>query len=199
MKIKRLFDIFFSLLALILLLPFFVLISFLIILTSKGPVFYRQVRVGKDGVDFRIFKFRTMFTGSDKGSLITIGGRDPRITPLGYWLRRYKLDELPQLINVLTGDMSLVGPRPEVRRYVDMYSAEQFQVLTVRPGITDYASIRFSHESDMLAKATDSELEYVSNIMPAKLQLNLEYIRNRSFYEDLKIIAQTAGKIVTSH
>lgn len=199
MRTKRLFDILFSLLALILISPFLALISVLILLTSKGPVFYRQVRVGKDGVDFKIFKFRTMYTGSDKGSLITIGGRDHRITPFGYWLRKYKLDELPQFINVLKGDMSIVGPRPEVRRYVQMYSEEQSQVLSVRPGITDYASIMFSHESDLLAKASDPEKEYITNIMPAKLKLNLEYIRNRSFSEDLKIIAQTAGKIVTSH
>lgn len=199
MLLKRLFDILFSLVVLILISPFLAVISLLILFTSKGPVFYRQVRVGKNGADFRIFKFRTMYTGSDKGSLITIGGRDKRITPFGYWLRRYKLDELPQFLNVLKGDMSIVGPRPEVRRYVEMYTAEQAQVLSVKPGITDYASIRFSHESELLAQATDPEKEYVSNIMPAKLQLNLEYVRNRSFTEDLKIIVQTVGKIMTSH
>jgi lipopolysaccharide/colanic/teichoic acid biosynthesis glycosyltransferase len=140
-----------------------------------------------------------MFTDSDKGSLITVGGRDKRITSLGYWLRRYKLDELPQFLNVLVGEMSIVGPRPEVRRYVEMYNKEQFQVLTVQPGITDYASIKFSNESELLALADDAETEYVNNIMPVKLQLNLEYIRKRSFAEDLKIIIQTVGKIVTSH
>lgn len=197
--LKRVFDILFSLLVLIFISPFFIIVAILIKFTSKGPVFYRQVRVGKNGIDFRIFKFRTMFTGSDKGSLITVGGRDKRITSLGYWLRRYKLDELPQFLNVLVGEMSIVGPRPEVRRYVELYNKEQFQVLSVRPGITDYASIKFSNENELLALADDAETEYVNNIMPAKLQLNLEYIRKRSFAEDLKIIIQTVGKIVTSH
>jgi len=197
--LKRVFDILFSLLVLIFISPFFIIVAIFIKFTSKGPVFYRQVRVGKNGIDFRIFKFRTMFTDSDKGSLITVGGRDKRITSLGYWLRRYKLDELPQFLNVLVGEMSIVGPRPEVRRYVEMYNKEQFQVLTVQPGITDYASIKFSNESELLALADDAETEYVNNIMPVKLQLNLEYIRKRSFAEDLKIIIQTVGKIVTSH
>ncbi len=197
--LKRVFDILFSLLVLIFISPFFIIVAILIKFTSKGPVFYRQVRVGKNGIDFRIFKFRTMFIDSDKGSLITVGGRDKRITSLGYWLRRYKLDELPQFLNVLVGEMSIVGPRPEVRRYVEMYNEEQFQVLTVQPGITDYASIKFSNESELLALAYDAETEYVNNIMPVKLQLNLEYIRKRSFAEDLKIIIQTVGKIVTSH
>jgi lipopolysaccharide/colanic/teichoic acid biosynthesis glycosyltransferase len=197
--LKRVFDILFSLLVLIFISPFFIIVAIFIKFTSKGPVFYRQIRVGKNGIDFRIFKFRTMFTDSDKGSLITVGGRDKRITSLGYWLRRYKLDELPQFLNVLVGEMSIVGPRPEVRRYVEMYNKEQFQVLSVRPGITDYASVKFSNESELLALAYDAETEYVNNIMPAKLQLNLEYIRKRSFAEDLKIIIQTVGKIVTLH
>ena len=196
---KRIFDIVFSLFVLILLLPFFVVILLLIKFTSSGPVFYRQVRVGSNLTDFRIYKFRTMFTGSDKGSLITVGDRDSRITPVGYWLRKYKLDELPQFINVLVGDMSIVGPRPEVRKYVNLYNHDQLKVLSVRPGITDYASIRYSNESALLAAASDPEKEYISNIMPAKLRLNLEYVNNRTFAGDLKIIALTVGKIVSSH
>jgi lipopolysaccharide/colanic/teichoic acid biosynthesis glycosyltransferase len=196
---KRIFDIVFSLFVLILLLPFFVVILLLIKFTSSGPVFYRQVRVGSNLTDFRIYKFRTMFTGSDKGSLVTVGDRDSRITPVGYWLRKYKLDELPQFINVLVGDMSIVGPRPEVRKYVNLYNHDQLKVLSVRPGITDYASIRYSNESALLAAASDPEKEYISNIMPAKLRLNLEYVNNRTFAGDLKIIALTAGKIVSSH
>lgn len=196
---KRIFDIVFSLFVLILLLPFFVVILLLIKFTSSGPVFYRQVRVGSNLTDFRIYKFRTMFTGSDKGSLVTVGDRDSRITPVGYWLRKYKLDELPQFINVLVGDMSIVGPRPEVRKYVNLYNHDQLKVLSVRPGITDYASIRYSNESALLAAASDPEKEYISNIMPAKLRLNLEYVNNRTFAGDLKIIALTVGKIVSSH
>ncbi|MDF2436726.1 MAG: wcaJ [Bacteroidota bacterium] len=193
---KRLFDIFFSLIGLIILFIPFLIISLIIMLDSKGGVFYRQVRVGKDGKDFRLFKFRSMRTDSDKAGLLTVGGRDSRITRSGYYIRKYKIDELPQLINVLTGDMSLVGPRPEVRRYVDMYNAQQKQVLSVKPGITDFASIEYSNENEILGKASDPEKVYIEEIMPHKLDLNLKYIRQQGILTDFKIIFKTIFKIV---
>lgn len=182
---------------LILLAPLFIFIAIRIKLDSKGSVFYKQVRVGLNGKDFGIYKFRTMFVGSDKKGLLTVGGNDSRITRPGIFLRKYKLDELPQLINVFFGDMSIVGPRPEVRKYVDLYSKEQLQVLSVKPGITDYASIEYSKENEILAKATDPEATYIHEIMPAKLALNQKYIRDQSFVTDLKIILQTLVKIVS--
>ena len=164
----RFFDIFFSTLSLIVLSPLFLILAMWIKLDSKGPVFYKQVRVGKDDTDFLLYKFRTMVVDADKKGLITIGGRDPRVTRSGYFLRKYKLDELPQLINVLRGDMSLVGPRPEVRKYVDMYNAEQRKVLSVKPGITDYASIQYINENEVLAESDDPEKTYVESLCPKK-------------------------------
>lgn len=163
---------------------------------SRGGIFYRQLRVGKDGKDFYLFKFRSMKTGSDKAGLLTIGDRDIRITRLGYFLRKSKIDELPQLINVLLGNMSLVGPRPEVRKYVDMYTDEQKKVLSVKPGITDYASIEYSNENERLAQTGDSEQVYIREIMPAKLKLNLRYIAEQGFVTDTKIIFRTVFKII---
>jgi len=194
--LKRLFDIICSLLGILILLPFFVIISLLVGLGSRGGVFYVQKRVGKDGKDFSLFKFRSMKTGSDKKGLLTVGARDSRITGIGYFLRKYKLDELPQLFNVLFGSMSLVGPRPEVRKYVEMYNEEQKKVLSVKPGITDYASIEYVNENEILARSSNPEETYVSEVMPHKLQLNLKYIREKSFVTDLKIIFRTLGKIV---
>ncbi len=194
---KRIFDLILAAIFLILLAPLFIFIAIRIKLDSKGPVFYKQVRVGLNGKDFGIYKFRTMFVGSDKKGLLTVGGNDARITKPGLFLRKYKLDELPQLINVFFGDMSIVGPRPEVRKYVDLYSKEQLQVLSVKPGITDYASIEYSKENEILAKATDPEATYIHEIMPAKLALNQKYIREQSFVTDLKIILQTLVKIVS--
>ncbi|OQA10185.1 MAG: putative sugar transferase EpsL [Bacteroidetes bacterium ADurb.Bin397] len=194
---KRIFDLVLSAIFLILLAPLFIFIAIRIKLDSKGPVFYKQVRVGFNGKDFGIYKFRTMFVGSDKKGLLTVGGNDARITTPGLFLRKYKLDELPQLINVFFGDMSIVGPRPEVRKYVDLYSKEQLQVLSVKPGITDYASIEYSKENEILAKATDPEATYINEIMPAKLALNQKYISEQSFVTDLKIILQTLVKIVS--
>lgn len=194
---KRIFDLVLSAIFLILLAPLFIFIAIRIKLDSKGPVFYKQVRVGLNGKDFGIYKFRTMFVGSDKKGLLTVGGNDARITTPGLFLRKYKLDELPQLINVFFGDMSIVGPRPEVRKYVDLYSKEQLQVLSVKPGITDYASIEYSKENEILAKATDPEATYINEIMPAKLALNQKYISEQSFVTDLKIILQTLVKIVS--
>ena len=188
---KRTFDFLMALLAIIILLPVFFLIAVLVVLDSKGPIIYRQKRVGFNKIDFNLYKFRTMVVNQSGSSQITIGSRDPRITRVGYWLRKYKLDELPQLFNIVKGDMSFVGPRPEVRKYVDLYSREQERVFSVRPGLTDWASIKFSNESDLLSLA-ENPLDYYSNvILPKKRSLYLEYVRNRSFLGDLGIIWRT--------
>jgi lipopolysaccharide/colanic/teichoic acid biosynthesis glycosyltransferase len=193
--LKRFFDIICSLLGIIILSPFLILISLLVLFGSTGGIFYIQTRVGKNGKDFFLFKFRTMHTGSDKKGLLTVGARDSRITRTGFFLRKYKLDELPQLFNVLFGSMSLVGPRPEVRKYVEIYNDEQKKVLGVKPGITDYASIEYVNENEILAKSENPEETYIREIMPDKLQLNLKYIREKSFLTDLKIIFRTLTKI----
>ena len=192
----RLFDLVFSFLGLVILLPFFLLIALLIVLDSRGGVFYRQSRVGKDGKDFKLYKFRSMRTGADKRGLITVGEKDSRITRVGYFLRKYKLDELPQLINVLKGEMSLVGPRPEVRKYVDLYTPEQRKVLSVVPGITDYASIEYVDENRILGGATDPDKVYVEEILPDKIRYNMKYIEHRSLKEYFKIIFLTFYSIV---
>lgn len=194
--LKRFFDIFCSLIGITLLSPWFLIICLLQIISSGFPVFYIQKRVGKDNIDFNLYKFRTMKTDSDKLGLLTVGGRDPRVTQLGYYLRKFKLDELPQLFNVLLGTMSLVGPRPEVRKYVDMYNETQRHVLSVKPGITDYASIEFINENELLAQSNEPEKTYIIDIMPRKLGLNLAYITDQSFFIDLKIILKTILKIV---
>lgn len=194
---KRVFDILASGVGVLLLSPLFLLVAVWIKLDSPGPVFYRQVRVGRYNRDFRIFKFRSMRVGSDKGSLVTIGGRDPRVTRSGYFIRKFKIDELPQLINVFIGDMSLVGPRPEVRHYVDYWTKEQLHVLDVRPGITDPASIKFRNENELLEKAEDPEKYYIEVIMQEKLRLYLEYVEKQSFWYDLKLIFQTFWVIVS--
>ncbi len=193
---KRLFDIVASGLGLLVLSPLFLIIAIWIKLDSKGPVFYRQIRVGWHNKAFRIFKFRSMRVGSDKGSLVTIGGRDPRVTRSGYWIRKFKLDELPQLINVFIGDMSLVGPRPEVRHYVDYWTPEQMHVLDVRPGITDPASIKFRNENELMEQAKDPEKYYIEVIMQEKLKLYLEYVANHSFLGDIGLIFKTFWVIV---
>lgn len=194
---KRLFDIFLSGLGLILLSPLFLVIAIWIKIDSRGPIFYRQVRVGRNNTEFRIFKFRSMRIGSDKGSLVTIGGRDPRITRSGYYIRKFKIDELPQLINVFIGDMSLVGPRPEVRHYVNYWTPEQMHVLDVRPGITDPASIKFRNENELLAMAEDPEKYYIEVIMQEKIKLYLDYVKKSSFWYDIKLIFQTFWVIIT--
>lgn len=193
---KRIFDLLMSGLGLIVLSPLFLILAVWIRLDSPGPVFYRQVRVGRYNKDFRIFKFRSMRVGADKGSLITIGGRDPRITRSGYFIRKFKLDELPQLINVFIGDMSLVGPRPEVRHYVDYWTPEQMQVLDVRPGITDPASIKYRNENELMEQAEDPERYYIDVIMQEKIRLYLEYVRNHSFWGDVGLIFKTFWTIV---
>ena len=193
---KRLFDFIAAGLGLLTLLPLLILLALVVKLGSKGPVFYIQQRVGKNKVDFGLFKFRTMYTGSDKKGLITVGAKDNRITSTGYFLRKYKLDELPQLLNVFLGDMSLVGPRPEVRKYVEMYNPEQQKVLLVRPGLTDYASLNYFDENEILGKANDPDKTYIEEIMPAKLALSLKYIQEQSIWIDLKIIFKTILKII---
>ena len=193
--LKRIFDIISSLFGLILLLPFMIIIAILIKLDSKGPIFFKQVRVTKNGREFKIFKYRTMKVGSDKYSQITVG-KDSRITKVGDFLRKYKLDEIPQLINVLIGDMSLVGPRPEVPKYVALYTEEQREILKVRAGITDYASIEFSNENDILANETDPEKAYIEKIMPRKIELNKKYLSEISVMTDIKIILLTIKKIL---
>ena len=193
--LKRIFDIISSLFGLILLSPFIIIIAILIKLDSKGPIFFKQVRVTKNGREFKIFKYRTMKIGSDKYSQITVG-KDSRITKIGDFLRKYKLDEIPQLINVLIGDMSLVGPRPEVPKYVALYTEEQREILKVRAGITDYASIEFSNENDILANEADPEKAYIEKIMPRKIELNKKYLSEISVMTDIKIILLTIKKIL---
>lgn len=183
-------------LGLIILSPFFAVIALWIKLDSRGPVFYRQVRVGRGNKDFRIFKFRSMRPDSDRKGLITVGGRDPRVTRSGYYIRKYKLDEFPQLINVFMGDMSLVGPRPEVRKYVDMYTREQMRILDVRPGITSLASIRYRDENEILGSSADPEKAYVEEIMPDKISIDLEYVDKAGLWTDIKLIFRTLAKIV---
>jgi lipopolysaccharide/colanic/teichoic acid biosynthesis glycosyltransferase len=194
--IKRLFDIFLSLLVLLILFPLFIIIAIWILLDSPGGVFYRQIRVGRFNKDFPMLKFRTMRPGSESGGLLTVGGTDPRITRAGKFLRRAKLDEFPQLINILAGQMSIVGPRPEVRKYVELYKEEQMKVLSVRPGLTDYASLQYIQEDEMLAAADDPEKAYIEEMMPAKLELNLKYIRERSLGKDIGIICRTLQSMV---
>ncbi len=193
---KRTFDFTCSLVGLVLLLPFFLIISLWIKLDSRGGIFYKQLRVGRYNKDFYLYKFRTMANGSDKKSLITIGNDDSRITSAGRFLRKYKVDELPQLINVLKGDMSLVGPRPEVRKYVDLYSEQQMKVLNARPGITDIASIKFRNENEILKNQENPEQYYMEILMPEKLNLNLQYLSERSFFGDILLIINTFFKII---
>lgn len=193
---KRLFDILASGFGLMCLSPLFAVLAVWIKCDSPGPVFYRQVRVGRGNKDFRIFKFRSMRVGSDKKGLITVGGHDPRVTRSGYYIRKYKLDEFPQLINVFIGDMSLVGPRPEVRKYVDMYTPDQLRVLDVRPGITSLASLRYRNENELLAQAEDPDRCYVEKVMPDKLAIDLEYVPKANLLTDIKLIFATIASII---
>jgi lipopolysaccharide/colanic/teichoic acid biosynthesis glycosyltransferase len=193
---KRTADICISLLILVLFLPFGLLLMLFISLESAGGVFYLQERVGRNGQLFKLIKFRSMRPNADKGSQITIGNRDPRITRTGYFIRRFKLDEFPQFINVIKGDMSIVGPRPEVPHYVKLYTTEQKKVLAVKPGITDYASLAYFNENEILAKAVDPQKVYLEQIMPAKIELNQRYLSDPSLLKDFKIIWLTALKII---
>lgn len=191
----RFFDLLFSLLGLILLLPFFLIISLAIVIDSRGGIFYTQERVGKNNRNFRLIKFRTMRSDADQQGGLTIGVRDSRITRTGFFLRKYKLDELPQLINVLKGEMSLVGPRPELRKYVDFYSEEQKKVLGVRPGITDIASLEYINENEILGVSADPEGTYIEQIMPAKLELNRKFLEDPRLGNYFRIIGLTIKKI----
>jgi len=194
----RVLDILFSLFGLILLLPVFLVIALIIVVDSRGGVFFMQQRVGRYGKDFGLFKFRTMRTGAAKQGDLTVGARDSRITKAGYFLRKYKLDELPQLINVLLGQMSLVGPRPEIRKYVDLYTDDQRKVLSVRPGVTDYASIEYSNENEILGRSADPEQTYIRDVMPAKILLNMRYINSPTVGNYLKVIGMTFKKVLFS-
>lgn len=168
----------------------------LIVIESKGGVFYVQERIGLHKKPFRLYKFRSMRPNADKGGLLTVGSRDHRITRIGYFIRKFKIDELPQLFNVLKGEMSLVGPRPEVSKYVALYNEHQLKVLSVKPGITDWASLKYFEESDLLAKSTDPDKTYIEEIMPAKLNINLDYIQQHNLKEDFKIVFLTLKKMV---
>jgi lipopolysaccharide/colanic/teichoic acid biosynthesis glycosyltransferase len=191
----RFLDFLFSFFGLVFLLPFLFLIGLIIKMSSRGPILYKQSRVGLNGVEFSIYKFRSMRLNSVKLGLITVGGRDPRVTPIGYYLRKFKLDELPQLINVLIGDMSLVGPRPEVKKYVDLYTEEEKRVITIRPGITDWASINYRDENVILGESSNPEKDYIEKVMPDKLKYNMIYINKYGVIEYLKIIFITLWRI----
>lgn len=194
---KRAMDLIVSIIGLLLLSPFFLFIGIAIKLDSRGPIFYRQERVGKNARLFKLFKFRTMNVGADKQTAITVGKRDPRITRVGATLRKFKLDELPQLINVIIGDMSLVGPRPELKKFVDLYNERQRQVLSIKPGITDYASLEFRNENELLEGKADPVNYYIAEILPAKLDLSLGYLSHQSVWVDLKIIVRTIWAVVS--
>jgi lipopolysaccharide/colanic/teichoic acid biosynthesis glycosyltransferase len=193
---KRLFDLFVSITILLIFLPFGIIISILINFGSRGGIFYRQQRVGKDGVEFGLFKFRTMKPNSDKLGQLTVGMRDPRITKIGYFLRKTKMDEFPQFLNVIRGEMSIVGPRPEVREYVDLYTDDQRKILNIKPGITDYASLEYFDENRLLGEAENPRETYIHEIMPAKLLLNEKYLANPTVGHDIQIMWKTFRKMI---
>ena len=193
---KRIFDIVVSILILLVFLPFGIIVSLAILFESRGGVFYFQERIGKNGIPFKLWKFRSMRKDSDKSGKLTVGMRDPRITRSGIYIRKYKLDEFPQFINVLKGEMSIVGPRPEVKEYVDLYTAEQRQILNVQPGITDLASLEYFKENELLGNSEDPQKTYIEEIMPAKIELNKKYISNPTIGADIKIMWQTFLKII---
>ncbi len=194
--VKRLFDITAAALALLVLSPVLFILAIAVAMGSPGGAFFRQVRVGKGAREFQLLKFRTMRPGSEAGGQITVGERDPRITGIGHILRRTKLDELPQLINVLKGDMGVVGPRPEVPRYVALYSTEQRKVLSVRPGLTSLASIEYINENELLGRSSDPERTYTEEVMPAKLALDLKYVQEMSLLLDLRIVLRTMARLL---
>lgn len=195
--LKRSFDVVFSIIGLFILSPFLFLIAVLIKLDSQGAVLFVQGRVGKDNIDFNIFKFRTMRVQSQGKGLLTLGNNDSRITKVGYFLRRYKIDEFPQLINILKGDMSFVGPRPELRYYVNFYNKDDMKIFAVRPGITGLASLKYRNEVELLKAAENPEDFFINTIIPDKLKYNKEYIRKRNFFFDLKLIGITIFKVIT--
>jgi len=192
---KRLFDILFALFVLICFLPIGMMLSLWIVFESRGGVFFSQNRVGQNGVSFRLLKFRSMYVKAESLGRITVGSRDTRITKVGYYLRKYKLDEFPQFVNVLKGEMSIVGPRPEVQEYVDLYTESQRKILQVKPGITDLASLAYFHENELLANSENPQQTYIKEVLPAKIKLNEEYLKNPSFLNDFLIILKTVAKI----
>ncbi len=196
MNTKRTFDFLMAIVGLIILSPVFLILFMMVKLDSKGGAMYSQIRVGKNMEDFYLYKFRTMYVHKADQNLITVGNHDARITKIGYWLRKYKLDELPQLLNILKGNMSFVGPRPEVRKYVNMYNYEQQKVLSVKPGITDWASIEFYNENQLLANSDDPESYYIQQLFPQKLIQNLRYIKHNNILIDIKIIFLTIRRMV---
>ena len=194
--IKRFFDVLASFLGTTILLPLFLYVAFFIKHEDRGPIFYKGLRVGRYGELFHIFKFRTMVIDAEKMGGSSTKDDDPRITKVGKFLRRYKFDEFPQLLNVLKGEMSIVGPRPQVKWAVDLYNEEERFILDVRPGLTDYASLRFSNEGEILKGSTDPDKDYMERIHPEKMRLSLEYVNNRSFWLDLKLIFLTVANII---
>ena len=193
---KRTFDLVFSLMVLILFLPFGLIISLLIVFSSPGGIFYRQERIGQNGVTFMLYKFRSMRKNADQSGRLTVGMKDSRITSVGVFIRKYKLDEFPQFINVLIGDMSVVGPRPEVHEFVTMYTEEQQKILTVKPGITDYASLEYLNENEQLAKSEDPKRTYIEEVMPHKIEINQKYLSRPTLGHDLQIIFKTIRRIL---
>lgn len=191
----RIFDILLATLGLVILSPLLIFVYVAIVLESRGGGFYRQERTGRYGKPFRLIKFRSMYVNADKHGLITVGGHDNRITRVGYYIRKYKIDELPQLINVVKGDMSIVGPRPEVKKYTDLYTEEQRKILDIRPGITDYASIKYVDENEILGASDNPERTYTEQIMPDKIKLNMIYISQNGIKEYFKIIFLTLTNI----
>lgn len=193
---KRIFDIICSVIILIVFFPFGFVLSIFILIESSGGVFYRQERIGRHGKPFKLFKFRSMRKDADKSGKLTVGMRDSRITRTGYFIRKFKLDEFPQFLNVIIGDMSIVGPRPEVKEYVDLYTDEQKQILNVRPGITDLASLEYFEENELLGKSDNPQKTYIEEIMPAKIELNKQYLSNATLPNDLKIMWKTFLRII---
>lgn len=195
MFVKRVFDVFMSIIGILILMPVFIMISAIIKIDSKGGIFYKQQRVGRNKASFVLYKFRTMRNGADKKGLLTVGDDDVRITKSGRWLRKYKIDEFPQLLNILKGDMSFVGPRPEVSKYVELYNENQQKIFDVKPGITDWASIKYIDENEILASVPNPEEYYINVIMPSKTDMNLKYVEDHNFLVDLKIIFLTVKNI----
>jgi lipopolysaccharide/colanic/teichoic acid biosynthesis glycosyltransferase len=193
--LKRILDIIFSISMLIALLPLFLIIIFLINLETLGGAFYTQIRVGKFNANFKIIKFRSMYAGADLKGYLTVGDKDTRITKVGYFLRKYKLDELPQLINILKGEMSFVGPRPEVRQFIDLLDKDQLEMLSVRPGLTDFASLKYVNESEILKESDDPERKYIEDILPEKVRLGIDYIKKSNLYLDIKLVFMTIYQI----
>ena len=194
---KRAFDLIIAIVVLIVFLPLFLIVGILIMIESKGGIFFKQERIGKDLIPFNILKFRTMYVNAEAKGKLTVGSKDSRITKIGFWIRKYKIDEIPQFINVAKGEMSIVGPRPEVSKYVNLYSNIQKKVLSIKPGITDYASLKYFEENKLLGKSLNPEETYVKEIMPEKLKINLEYLEKNSFKNDLIIIWKTFLRIIS--